>query len=280
MGSALLAAAMFGSIAAVQASVIRKHGFWSVPMLGVLVAYLAGWALHFVAISELPLYLAQVGVGSSLVVTAVLASFVMGEPLHRRHWLAVLGMVLGLGVLATAAGEVGQSHFIDRTTIALYSLLAVTSLLGWLAWRWDHRHSGVVLAILAGFAYGTSPIATRALVDFSWEPDTAATAISIGLFGSLGFVLYSVALRRTSVTAATAPQILLATALPAIVGIALFDDQVRDGWWPFAIVAFVVSLVASAVLCGAEAAIEMIEDDLVEDDLEVRSEERRVRERV
>jgi drug/metabolite transporter (DMT)-like permease len=263
MASALLAAAMFGSIAAIQASVIRKHGFWSVPMLGVLFAYLVGWALHYVAISELPLYLAQVGVGSSLVVTAVLASFVMGEPLHRGHWLAVVGMVVGLGVLAIAAGRVGQSHFTDRTTVALYSLLTVTAVLGWLAWRWQHRHSGVALAILAGFAYGTSPIATRALVDFSWEPDTAATALSIGLFGSLGFVLYSVALKRTSVTAATAPQILLATALPATVGIALFDDQVRDGWWPLAIAAFVVSMAAGVVLCGAEAELDLMEDDVL-----------------
>jgi len=261
MTAALLAAATFGSIAAIQASVIRKHGFWSLPMVGVLVAYLVGWALHYVAIAELPLYLAQVGVGSSLVVTALLASFVIGEPLHRGHWLAVAGMVAGLGVLAVAAGDVGQSHFTDRTTIALYSLLVVTALLGWLAWKWDHRHSGVAIAVLAGFAYGTSPIATRALVDFSWEPDTAATALSIGLFGALGFVLYSVALRRTSVTAATAPQILLATALPAVVGIALFDDQVRHGWWPAALAAFLLSLVAGAVLCGAEATIEMIEDD-------------------
>lgn len=262
MTAALLAAGTFGSIAAIQASVIRKHGFWSAPMVGVLVAYLVGWALHYVAIAELPLYLAQVGVGSSLVVTALLASFVMGEPLHREHWLAVLGMVVGLGVLAVAAGDVGQSHFTDRTTIALYSLLALTALLGWAAWRWQNPNSGVALAVLAGFAYGTSPIATRALVDFSWDPDTAATALSIGLFGSLGFVLYSIALERTSVTAATAPQILLATALPATVGIALFDDQVRDGWWPLAIVAFAVSMLAGVVLCGAEAAIDMLDDDL------------------
>src|SRR5438445_13402152 len=111
MTAALLAAAMFGTIAAIQASVIRKHGFWSVPMVGVLGAYLVGWALHFVAISELPLYLAQVGVGSSLVVTAVLASFVIGEPLHRRHWLAVPGTGLALGVLATAAGDGGHVYF-------------------------------------------------------------------------------------------------------------------------------------------------------------------------
>jgi drug/metabolite transporter (DMT)-like permease len=265
MVSALLAAALFGAIAAIQASIIRKHGFWSVPMIGVLVAYLVGWALHYVAISQLPLYLAQVGVGSSLVVTALLASFVMGEPLRREHWLAVVAMVIGLGVLAIAAGDVGQSHFTDRTTIALYSLFCATALFGWLASRWQHRNSGVLLAVLAGFAYGTSPIATRALVDFSWEPDTAATALSIGLFGSLGFVLYSMALNRTSVTAATAPQILLATALPATVGIALFDDQVRNGWWPVAAGAFVLSLAAGIVLCGAEAAIDLIEGEPVTD---------------
>lgn len=265
MTAALLAAALFGSIAAIQASVIRKNGFWSKPMVGVLIAYLVGWSLHLVAISRLPLYLAQVGVGSSLVVTAVIASFVIGEPLRIEHWFAVAAMVLGLGVLAIAAGPVGQSSFTDRTTVALYSLLAVTALLGWLAWRWQHRYSGIAIAVLAGFAYGTSPIATRALVDFSWEPDTLATAISIGLFGSLGFVLYSVALNRTSVTAATAPQILLATALPATVGIALFHDKVRGGWWPMAIAAFAVSMLAGSVLCGAEARLELLDDDLVED---------------
>ncbi|RNL65058.1 hypothetical protein EFK50_03530 [Nocardioides marmoriginsengisoli] len=259
MTAALLAAALFGAIAAIQASVIRRHGLLSKPMLGVLVAYLVGWLLHLVAIAELPLYLAQVGVGASLVVTALIASFVLGEPLRREHWVAVGAMVVGLGVLATAAGEIGTSSFTDRTTIALYTVLAVTSLLGWTAFRWTHRYSGVVIATLAGVAYGLSPIATRALVDFTYSPDTLATAISIGLFGSLGFLLYSVALNRTSVTAATSPQILLQTAIPAVVGIALFNDQVRDGWWPVAVAAFVVSVAASVVLCGAEARLDLVD---------------------
>ncbi|MET3960448.1 drug/metabolite transporter (DMT)-like permease [Marmoricola sp. OAE513] len=259
MSAALLAAALFGAIAAIQASIIRKHGLLSRPMLGVLVAYLVGWLLHLVAIAELPLYLAQVGVGASLVVTALLASFVMGEPLRREHWVAVAAMVAGLGILAIAAGDIGQSTFTDRTTIALYSVLATVGLLGWLAWRSTHPLAGVVLATLAGVAYGLSPIATRALVDFSWEPDTLATAISIGLFGSLGFLLYSVALNRTSVTAATSPQILLQTAIPAAVGIALFNDEVRDGWWPLAISAFVISVAASVVLCGAETRLDLLD---------------------
>ena len=78
-------------------------------MLGVLVAYGIGWLLHLEAIARLPLYLAQVGVGASLVVTALLAAFVMGEPLRREHWIAVCTMVGGLGVLAIAAGSIGTS---------------------------------------------------------------------------------------------------------------------------------------------------------------------------
>lgn len=257
MTAALLAAALFGAIAAVQASVIRHHGLRSVMMLGVLAGYLVGWLLHLVAIARMPLYLAQVGVGASLVVTALLASFVMGEPLRREHWIAVGTMVGSLGVLALAAGSVGRSSFTTRTTVVLYVLLVVTAVLGWLATRWRHGNSGVAVGILAGVAYGGSPIATRALVDFSWDLDTFAIATSIGLFGTLGFVLYSIALERTSVTAATAPLVLLQTVIPAVVGLGLFGDQVRDGWWPFAAAAFLLSVAAGVVLCGAETRLEV-----------------------
>ena len=63
---------------------------------------------------------------------------------------------------------------------------------------WKHPLSGIALAVLSGVAYGISPIATRALVDFHFDLNTYATAISIGLFGSIGFVLYSLAFQRTA----------------------------------------------------------------------------------
>ncbi len=258
--AALLAAALFGAISALQASVIRKHGLFSVMMLGVVIGNLVGWMLHLVAIAELPLYLAQVGVSSSLAVTALIASSVMGEPLRTEHWWAIGAMVVGLGVLALAAGDVGTSSFSDRTTIALYALLVLVAGFGWLAWRWGHRASGVLLATLAGVAFGCTPIATRALVDFAWDANTLATACSIGLFGAAGFVLYSFALKRTSVTAATAPQILLQTVIPSVVGIALFDDGVREGWWPAALTAFGFSVAAGILLCGTEPHVDILEE--------------------
>lgn len=264
MTAALLAAALFGAIAAVQASVIRHRGLWSVPMVGVCFGYVAGWLLHLVAIARVPLYLAQVGVGASLVVTALLAAFVIGEPLRREHWVAIVSLVGGLGVLALAAGHIGHSSFTERTTVVLYVVLVVTAVLGWLTWRSDHPSTGVILGVLGGVAYGCSPIATRALVDFSWDLNTFLTAVSIGLFGTLGFLLYSLALDRTSVTAATSPQILLQTAIPAVVGLVLFHDKVRAGWWPLAAGAFVLSVAASVLLCGAEARVELLEELAVE----------------
>lgn len=262
--AALSAAVLFGVIAVVQASVIRHRGLFSPIMLGVLAIYLLGWFLHLVAITKLPLYLAQVGVGASLVVTALVASFVMGEPLHPRHWTAVVAMALGLGVLAIASGSVGTEEFSTRTTVVLYVLLGLNALLGWLAWRVGGGLSGVALGILAGTAYGGSPVATRALVDPALDLHTIAPAIAIGLFGSLGFLLYSVAMKRASVTAATAPMVLLSTVIPAVVGLATFGDDVRPGWWPAAVIAFAVSVAAGVVLCGAEMRLELLDDAEVE----------------
>lgn len=250
--AALLAAAIFGCVAVAQAAVVRARRHFSRPMAAVLAAYLVGWLLHLVAIDRLPLYLAQVGVGASLTVTALVASLVMGEPLASRHWLAVVAMACGLTLLAVSAGHVGNSEFADTTTVALYAMLGLNALLGLLAWRWGGHLSGVALGILAGTAYGGSPVATRSLVDPTLDVHTIAPALTIGLFGALGFVLYSAAMKRASVTAATAPVVLLSTVIPAAVGLVSFGDQVRVGWWPPAVIAFAVSVAAGVVLSGAE----------------------------
>jgi len=260
LSAALLAAVLFGALAVVQAAVIRRRGLLSPMMLLVLALYLAGWLLHLVAITRLPLYLAQVGVGSSLVVTALVAASVMGEPLRLQHWVAVVAMAGGLGVLAVAAGSVGDSEFSTTTTVVLYLLLALNALLGWIAWRTPSDLGVVALGILAGTAYGGSPVATRALVHPAFDLETVAPALTIGLFGGLGFLLYSAAMKRGSVTAATAPVVLLSTVIPAAVGLAIFGDHVRDGWWAPAVLAFAVSVVAGIVLCGVEARLELLED--------------------
>jgi drug/metabolite transporter (DMT)-like permease len=265
LSAALVAAVLFGSVAVAQAAVVRRRGLVSPMMLVVLVVYLAGWLLHWVAITQLPLYLAQVGVGSSLIVTALVAASVMAEPLRPRHWVAVVAMALCLGLLAVAAGPVGSSEFSTTTTIVLYAVLVLNAVLGWLAWRTPGGRGDIALGILAGTAYGGSPIATRSLVHPALDLQTIAPALTIGLFGGLGFLLYSAAMKRGAVTAATAPVVMLSTVIPAVVGLLAFGDEVRAGWWPTALLAFVVSVTASIVLSGVEARLDRLEDRVAED---------------
>lgn len=256
LGAALLAAVVFGVGSVVQAVAMRRAGFFSPMMVLVAVAYLVGWVLHLVAIATVPLYLAQVGVAASLAVTGVVAAFVVGEPLARRHWVAILGLIGGLALLALSSGEVGRARFGATDAVALYTGLVVLTAAGALTARGSGARNGVTLGYLAGLAYTGSPVASRSLVHFSWQPDLIAGAISVGLFGLLGFWLYSLAMHRTSVTAATAPLVLLETVGPAILGVVAFGDGVRSGWWPAALAGFALSTVAALVLCDAEARLE------------------------
>jgi len=260
LGAALLAAVLFGVGAVMQAVAARRGRLISLMMALVALIYVLGWALHLVSIALVPLYVAQVGISASLAVTAVTASRLLGESLAPRHRLAIGVLVAGLAVLAVAAGPVGDHEFEAGDVVALYAALALLFVLGLMAMRVGGQGSGVLLGVLGGIAYAGSPIATRALVDFSWDWLSIAPALSIGLFGLLGFWMYSNALRRASVIAASAPLVLLQTVVPAVVGVFTFDDSFRDGWLPVAIVGFVASTAAALALSDAEARLEPLEE--------------------
>ncbi len=260
LGAALLAAVLFGGAAVVQAIAARRHGIISWLMAAVALVYLGGWGLHVVSITLLPLYLAQVGIAGSLAVTALIASRVVHEPLERRHWVAVGALVGGLVMLATAAGDVGQERFDSGRTAVLYVAAAAILLASLAAVRVRDERGGVVLGALGGIAYAGSPIATRSLVDPSWDLYTVAPALAIGVFGLMGFWLYSLGLRRASVTAVTAPLVLLETLIPAVIGVLAFGDGVRPGWWALAVLGFLLSMGAALVLSGAESRLEHLED--------------------
>ena len=53
---------------------------------------------------------------------------------------------------------------------------------------------------------------------------------------------------------------LFQTVVPAVVGVIIFGDAVRDGWWPAAAVGFVVSTAGALALRDAEAMLEHIKE--------------------
>jgi len=257
LAAGLAAAALFGVGAVAQAHAVRRqerraHGLrafvrasvrdpWT---LGVVAAYLAGFVLHVVAIWGLPLYLAQATVAVSLPVTAV-CSIALGERLRPVHWLAVGLVSVGLVLLSVGSGDPGPT--VSSAWFAVAMWVGVVLLVA--AARMGVHWHGAVIAALAGLGYTGSAVAVRGAE--AADATGIAAALTVGIYGLLGFWLYSVALDRTPVSSASAPLIVVQTFLPSLIGVALLGDGVREGWWPGIVAGLVLSTAGAVVLGGA-----------------------------
>jgi len=210
---------------------------------------LAGFAAQLVALRRLPLFAVQAMVAANLAVIAVLATLVMGVALSRKEWLAVAGVIAGVGLLGSSAGPEGATHPGTPFKVALIVATAVVGGCGLLAGRLpEPNRRTLLLGTVAGLGYGLLGIAARVLTGFApgtLVQDPAAYAVAAA--GVVSFVFYTAALEGGSVTVATAAVILAETLPPALIGVLFLGDTTRPGLAPVAAVGFVLA-VASAVL--------------------------------
>lgn len=210
---------------------LRRPIFWVAIVLNLL-----GFVLHVVALRLLPLFVAQAGISASLAVTAVLAVRLLGDRLAPLERLAVAGVCAGLALLSMAAGEAGDSVADDGLTVVLLGAVVAVAVVGAWASRYTGRVAITVLGCVAGSGFAAVSVATRLVPDLA--PAVLLTdpaAYALVLAGLVAFLFYSLALQRGTVTAVTAPLVVVQTALPAAAGIGLLGDAVRDGWWPLAL---------------------------------------------
>jgi drug/metabolite transporter (DMT)-like permease len=187
-------------------------------------------------------------VASNLAVTAVFASLLMGVALSWREWLAVTGVVAGVGLLGSSAGPEGASQAGVMFKLALIAAIAGLAVCGLAAARLRDPMRTLLLGTVAGLGYGVLGIAARVLNGF--DPltllrDPAAYAVAAA--GIVSFVFYATALEGGSVTVATAAVVLAETLPPALIGVMLLGDGTRPGLEPAALAGFLLA-VASAVM--------------------------------
>lgn len=210
---------------------------------------LLGFAAQLAALRRLPLFAVQAMVAANLAVIAVLATVVIGATLSLREWLAVIGVVAGVGLLGSSAGAEGASHAGMVFKIALIAATAVLGLAGLIAARLltDPART-LALGTIAGFGFGAVGIAARVLNGFApltLLRDPAAYAVVAA--GIVSFVFYATALEGGSVTVATSAVVLAETLPPAVIGVLFLGDTTRPGLAPVAVAGFVLA-VASAVM--------------------------------
>ncbi len=201
-----------------------------------------GFALHITALQSLPLFLVQAVIAGSVAVTAVLSARVTGTSLARAQWLAVGLVVLGLAMLGPSA-TTGQADP-GGTSAALLLLASIGFVV--LAARFATRVRGaagaVLLGLLAGSGFGVVAVSARLLPPFGAAVLGSPLAYVLLLAGATAFLLYSAAMQRGSVTTTTAALVITQTGVPALVGVLLLGDRVRDGFLTLAVAGFVTAL--------------------------------------
>ena len=86
---------------------VRMLGQWRfVASLGL---DMVGFLAQLVALHRLPLFAVQAMIAANLAVTAVCATWLIGAALRWREWVAVGGVVTGVGLLGTSAGRRARS---------------------------------------------------------------------------------------------------------------------------------------------------------------------------
>lgn len=201
-----------------------------------------GLAADLVALEKLPLFAVQAIMSCSLAVTALLSVPLLKARLTRNDWIAVGAVVLGLVLVGISAGAEHPVHVGRGVHWGLLAAVAVLIAGSFLA-VWKLGGNSVVLAAFAGSLFGAFAICVRILPDLHPTALLTDPAAYAGLVASItGFLFFTTALQRGSVTMTTAMLVVGETALPALLGFTLFHDHTRNGFVPVAVVGFLCAV--------------------------------------
>lgn len=210
--------------------------------LGSLALNGLGFALHITALQSLPLFLVQAIIAGSVAVTAVLSVRVTGASLARAQWFAVALVVLGLTMLGPSATTGQAAPGGPRAALLLLAALGLVVLAAWFAARVRAAAGAVLLGLLAGTGFGVVAVSARLLPPYGAALLGSPLAYVLPLAGATAFLLYSAAMQRGSVTTTTAALVITQTGVPALVGVLLLGDRVREGFLTLAVAGFVLAL--------------------------------------
>jgi drug/metabolite transporter (DMT)-like permease len=214
----------------------------SLPFLLGLGLDAVGLVANLVALEVLPLFAVQAIVNTSLAVTAIAAVPLLKVRLGRVDWTAIGVVVLGLVLVGMSAGKEKPTHTgrdVHWILLGSVLLLALVSLL--VIWKWGGHPA--VLGACAGSLFGAFAICVRVLPDLHPRVLLGDPAFYALLIASItGFLFFTTALQRGSVTLATAMLVVGETLFPAILGVVLFHDHTKHGFAPVATLGFVCAV--------------------------------------
>src|SRR5262249_14616137 len=131
---------------------------------------LVGFVAQLVALRRLPLFAVQAMIAANLAVTAVVAAWLIHLELSWREWLAVAGVVVGVGLLGSSAGEHAAPAVNAEFKLALILAVAGIAVIGVASSRLRPPARTPVLGAVAGLGYGGLAVAAPGLPSYSAQP--------------------------------------------------------------------------------------------------------------
>lgn len=212
-----------------------------------------GYVASFAALRDLPLFLVESTIASSVAVTAVLSVVLLKQTLRRAE-VAALGAIVGGLVMLSLSAEPGAAKGVP-TWVGLL-LLGAVALCG-LALVAAKRP--VVLAFVSGCGFSVVGLASRLLeipAHDAWRALEQPMAWALLAGGLVAVVGYGLALDRGSATTVAAVSFSVETILPSVVGLVFLGDHIRPGMTWVAAAGFAVTLLGCLVLASrAEVAV-------------------------
>jgi drug/metabolite transporter (DMT)-like permease len=219
------------------------------PFVASLGIDLVGFLAQLVALRRMPLFAVQATIAANLAVTAVFAAWLMHITLTWREWVAVAGVVAGVGLLVSSAGAQGAATVGPEFQLGLIVAVAGVAFAGIAAARLPSPARTPVLGAVAGLGYAVLAVSARILPGFSPQQlvrDPASYTLAVA--GIISFLLYASALEGGSVTVATAAVVLAETTPPAVVGVIFLGDSTRRGLTGVAMLGFILAVVCAVAL--------------------------------
>ncbi|CDO88660.1 hypothetical protein AWC29_07625 [Mycobacterium triplex] len=223
-----------------------------------------GFLLQVAALRLVPIYVVAAALAASIAVTGIVSVWVLSARLSKAEWTAVGVVCVSLAALACAAGPGHFRHGPPGLGWALIVAVAVIFLIGAVAGRLADRERALALGLGAGSGFGVVEIGVRLLDEI--DPTKAAFYTDPALYaaaggGAAGFLLFTSALQRGSVTTTVAAMVVGETIAPALVGVLWLGDTARPGWGWLVILGFAVAVAGTLVLARFGEAPSTAESD-------------------
>jgi drug/metabolite transporter (DMT)-like permease len=246
-----------------------RSKWWSIGWGVAAVAF----ALHVGALTLAPISIGQAVLAGGLVFLAVLAERFFGFKLGRRQWIGIILVAVSLALLTLTGGGGGRahSHYSLEGMITFEGIAFCLGLLLVLSHLIEHVRAqpGVLLGIAAGFGFGISDVAIKAL---SGDLDSGP----VGLLSPWSVVIVTAAVgsfyaSARSLQIGDGVAVIAVTSVAAnlstiLAGLAVFGDRLGSDAFEIGvrIAAFALILVGAALIPAPVRAGEALEDSAVE----------------